>query len=437
MNTPNNPTPQSQQFFHDLLNKKSKNQQIKWYYRFLWWCAGADQKLLSKCETDHEKYLGIGLTILLTGILACISGAFAIATLIEEIPYVIAMGLFWGFIIFNLDRFVVLSITKENNLRKEVFAAFPRLLLAIIIAVVISTPIEIALFKTQIDYQIEKDALTRKNDIVEQNVKIHNLGGLQTEQEKMELAVEQLDSLRYTEPIDPDYQQLKLEYQTAKKNHDNTVNEYKPKINQNRKEIADIQTNPRYKHKVDKLVPHPTIPNANLATVEEEIKPEWNNRIILLRSENRKHQQKIDVKRTVLNQLTQEVNSARKKYEKNMEKQIAQSRERATQIQEEFAQKDSLKNIDVERGIKASAKYSQGFFARLEALHNLGVNEDGTTNSMYWARWMIWLLFVVIETAPIFVKLVVKQGAYDRALAMKAQYEVLNVEKSLKRNLSR
>jgi len=425
-------TNKSQKYFNDLLTKP-KNQKNGRLYRFFWWCAGADQDLLSKCETDHEKYLGIGLTIFLTAVLATISGSFAIGTLISETKYVMAMGLFWGFIIFNLDRFVVLSITKENNFGKEFLAALPRFILAIIIAIVISTPIEIALFETQINYQIETDALKRKNDIVLQNVKVHNLAGLQTNKEEMELAISELDSLKYTEPTSTEYLQLKANYQNAKKEHGKVLNQYNPKISKNKREINDIKTNSSYKHTVEKKIPNPKGDGSVLIVDEVEIQPKWRNRIIVLEAENSKYNQQIAEKAKRLNNLTQQVNSERKKFEVNMEQQISEGREQASKIQEEFAKKDSIKNIDVARGIEASEMYSQGFFSRLEALHNLGVNADGTKNSMYWARWMIWLLFVVIETAPIFVKLVVKQGAYDIALAKKAEHEVLKIEQNLRR----
>ena len=428
-------TNKSQKYFTDLLSP-SKSQKNKWLYRFFWWCAGADQDLLSKCETDHEKYLGIGLTIFLTAVLATISGSFAIGTLVSETQYVVAMGLFWGFIIFNLDRFVVLSITKENNIGKELLAAVPRFILAIIIAIVISTPIEIALFKTQIDYQIETDALKRKNDIVLKNVQVHNLAGLQTNKEQMESTIAELDSLKYTEPTSTEYLQLKANYEAAKKAHKKVSNELEPKIRKNRSEISNIKSNSSYKHTVEKRIPNPRGDGSVLIVDEVEIQPEWQNRIAVLEAENGRYKKQIAEKAETLNSLTQQVNSERRKFEVNMEQQIAKGREEASKVQAEIAKRDSIKNIDVERGIKASEMYSQGFFSRLEALHNLGVNDDGTKNSMYWARWMIWLLFVVIETAPIFVKLVVKQGAYDIALARKAEHEVIKIEQSLKRNRS-
>jgi hypothetical protein len=50
--------------------------------------------------------------------------------------------------------------------------------------------------------------------------------------------------------------------------------------------------------------------------------------------------------------------------------------------------------------------------ARLDALEIL----TKESNAMFWANIMIMLLFVAVETAPIFVKLISPRGPYDELL---------------------
>ena len=53
-----------------------------------------------------------------------------------------------------------------------------------------------------------------------------------------------------------------------------------------------------------------------------------------------------------------------------------------------------------------------GMAARMEALSRITTNSDAVT----WAHWFIILLFIAIETAPVFVKLISSKGPYDNLL---------------------
>jgi hypothetical protein len=53
-----------------------------------------------------------------------------------------------------------------------------------------------------------------------------------------------------------------------------------------------------------------------------------------------------------------------------------------------------------------------GMAARMEALGRITGNSDAVT----WAHWFIILLFIAIETAPVFVKLISSKGPYDNLL---------------------
>ena len=70
-----------------------------------------------------------------------------------------------------------------------------------------------------------------------------------------------------------------------------------------------------------------------------------------------------------------------------------------------------------------------GFAARIEALERLTVK-----NSAIWiANWFIILLFIAIETAPVFVKLISSRGPYDYLLASEEQeFSLLWLNKATK-----
>lgn len=158
--------------------------------RQFWKAAGADRYILERSTySDQIKYLCLGGIVLATGVMAGLAGGYAFYTIFEpkgfalqnietvshignpsfqntHIPTMIEaiiFGAIWGLIIFNIDRFIVTSTGKGDGteaITKEEFrSALPRIVMGIIIAVTISKPVEIRMFKTEIDvalYQKQK-----------------------------------------------------------------------------------------------------------------------------------------------------------------------------------------------------------------------------------------------------------------------------------------
>lgn len=133
---------------------------------FFWMCSGADPDLLNNSpKSEQIKYAGIGGTVFFTAVMAFISGAYALFTVFDNVYIAIAFGLIWGLLIFNLDRFIVSTIKKRDNIKQEILQASPRIILAIIIAVVISKPLEMKIFEKEINQVL----LEQKNDLTLQN----------------------------------------------------------------------------------------------------------------------------------------------------------------------------------------------------------------------------------------------------------------------------
>jgi len=136
---------------------------------FLLFCAGVDRKILEKAPTDVNKYLGIGATVLFTGILAFFSGGYALYTVFDNVFIALIFGLVWGLMIFNLDRYIVLSMKNNGKWFKDFMIAFPRLVLAIFLALVISKPLELKVFEKEINaelVQMEQEVFKKQEDEV-------------------------------------------------------------------------------------------------------------------------------------------------------------------------------------------------------------------------------------------------------------------------------
>jgi len=134
--------------------------------QFFLLCSGADKILLEDCsEGEQTKYVGIGATVFFTAVMAFIASSYALFTVFDNSFIAMGFGIVWGLLIFNLDRFIVSTIRKRDHFKSEFLQASPRIVLAIIIAIVISKPLEIKIFEKEINTVLlkEKNAMTLNN----------------------------------------------------------------------------------------------------------------------------------------------------------------------------------------------------------------------------------------------------------------------------------
>lgn len=157
-------------------------QKAHWITKKLWWCAGADEYFLMRSPLqDRVKLAGIGGIVFSTGILAAFAGGFAfntafgpkgmagddVSTIGWQIGSVI-FGICWGLLIFNLDRFIVSSTGKGDGTDKitgkEFVQAIPRLIIAIILGITISKPLELKIIETEINVELRKTQQAKREE---------------------------------------------------------------------------------------------------------------------------------------------------------------------------------------------------------------------------------------------------------------------------------
>jgi hypothetical protein len=127
--------------------------------RFFWFCSGAHIDTLKKYPIEHNKYVGIGATIFFTALFAALSGGYAMYFVFSgnafAVVFAILFGLLWGTAIFNMDRYIVSSINKAGSTNSQILQASPRILLAIMIGIVISRPLELKIFDKEIRQKLK------------------------------------------------------------------------------------------------------------------------------------------------------------------------------------------------------------------------------------------------------------------------------------------
>lgn len=130
----------------------------------LWWVAGADRDKMEKCPSDQKRMGAIGMVILMTSFVAFVAGTAAAMFFTQKgdatsgkLGWSIAFGVLWMLIIFVIDRSLVVTMKKDPT-RKNQFAVVIgpflfRMVLASIIALMISIPLELFIFEGFIKVQ--------------------------------------------------------------------------------------------------------------------------------------------------------------------------------------------------------------------------------------------------------------------------------------------
>ncbi|WP_442589733.1 DUF4407 domain-containing protein [Pedobacter sp. AW31-3R] len=212
--------------------------------RFFWFCSGVHQPTLEKHPTDHNKYVGIGATIFFTGLFAALSGGYAMYFVFKgdtaAVLFSIFFGLLWGLAIFNMDRYIVSSIDKNASTGKQLLQATPRILLAIMIGMVISRPLELKIFDKEIRERLKVSYLNN------QRSKIDTLNKAFTNKYTIELnklndVKAQRDSL--SNGIKADRQKLNFEVFGTKTNETSGVMGYGPYAKRKEEELKQRQQN--------------------------------------------------------------------------------------------------------------------------------------------------------------------------------------------------
>jgi len=148
--------------------------------QWLWKAAGSDGYILKKCTySDQVKYACLGGIVVATGFMAALAGGYAIYTIFEPKGSALeagvhtstaliscVFGVIWGLIIFNIDRFIVAATGKGDGTEaitwQEFTNSLPRIVMGLVIAITISKPMEIRMFKSEIDAELHQKQLEKR-----------------------------------------------------------------------------------------------------------------------------------------------------------------------------------------------------------------------------------------------------------------------------------
>lgn len=334
------------------------------------WASGADLDILKQAPTDNNKYFGIGGTILFTALMASFAGGYAFFTAFKNPTLAIVFGLFWGALIFNLDRYIVSTFGvgdgKKTISRQELLEAAPRLLMAMILGFVIATPLELKLFESEIKAEIARENLITTQ---EQNTNAIEVAQFQNAQDLQEITTLR----RITKEHEEEIASLKIK-------RDEAYNKYMCELN------GTCGTG--------KPGEGPVFREAKAAYTQ------LNEEFTQLNSEY-SEKRRADYKRI------EELNEKAEANLKNAKEAVARTE---TDMQGRNGLLAQLSAI-------SSLSYEEKAVMKIDDEGNQVISHYETQKTTVWyAKWLITILFIFIEIAPILFKMMTERGTYDDIL---------------------
>jgi hypothetical protein len=137
---------------------------------FLASLGGADPDVLALAKPaskigpakDQARFAALGLVLLATAGLAVLSMTFAMTDGLHlPIPGAVMVGVFWGAIILVVDRALILSLKPKGSKWLLLGMILPRILMAALLGLVISTPLTLRIFNDEIQQQMTLDNIKK------------------------------------------------------------------------------------------------------------------------------------------------------------------------------------------------------------------------------------------------------------------------------------
>jgi hypothetical protein len=361
---------------------------------FFLFCAGADPKIIEKCPaSERTKYVTLGLIVSLTACAAVFSSAYALTRVFVRggMYIVMPVATLFGLFVFGIDRLMLVT-WKPQGRPSDFVRAIPRLVMAALVALVIAKPLEIRIVEDRIGRTLEdrKQAALAK-DVDHQN----NFAGLNTATARVENEQNELRKLDARQGSDPPGELFKAAARDSERCSgqltaaDQRLQRDAPALERRIAELAALVNDASANEPNPGLQAAYAGVQAQLASLRDAVAR----------------------KRTECERLDGIVNAQRREYaaataaerQRHATALAGEQRERTT------AQASAQREIAKDAEINDTA-FGSNLISELEALGDL----SASSSTIWWINLMITLMFISIDTAPVFMKLMAGRGPYDQ-----------------------
>ena len=359
----------------------------------------------------------MGGTIFFTACMAALSGGYAISTVFDNTIISIIFGIFWGMLIFNLDRLIVNTMYSDGKVTiswQELVSGLPRIVMAIFLGIVISTPLELKIFEDAIDIQIEQDKDRLLNEKIGET--IHRRDSTSQKRDEIMNGVAMFDTQITTSS-------------TETNNLLSDINDLKNKWNgENNKVISCDQIIAPLQRQLNTM----SSDNPQYQDILKRIGEQRGKRSSAVAQRNalaaaiRGKQGEVAASDATLKTLMSNKQSETQKESERLRQEIDSLN---IIINESKVRHKDWTDVEIKaKGSfrdKLDIQY-KGFQARMNAFSELKEESWAT----YISSLFIMLLFIIVETAPTFLRMMVADGSYENLLdAERHRIEVLSTKR--------
>lgn len=124
--------------------------------------GGADNDVLDEVPEEVPRFVQMFLVLAGTALVSSLSMMFALLTGVRvSIFLAIPLALIWGLIIYNLDRFLTSTMRSTKNVFRLLGLAFPRIIMAALIGIVVAEPLVLQVFQNDIAREVNSTNVTQ------------------------------------------------------------------------------------------------------------------------------------------------------------------------------------------------------------------------------------------------------------------------------------
>jgi hypothetical protein len=366
----------------------------------LWKISGNEIWLIKESPTVYNYYASQGLILLMTFLFASFCGTFAGYAFSDNTFIIYLFGFVWGFLVYSIDRMMVQSIDKVNVdqmglIRKTYIYFFPRVFLGVLLALFMSSPLDHFLFKDQIEDQMQKNAQQSWIGFQDKLKSAMDLDGQKGNVNKKSLYIDQLRNALGKNPTTSIYIEAKNSYDNQYPNLLSIQKEKNMKFLEKNKALSNV----------------PILYNNSAMRNRMDFKSNQYNIYMYKLSQYQKALASYNRIRNEILKYENIMNQEKEKYYYEINKKI-QSQESELATISSHLDSDNKKLHERTENRKSFVESMHGFdtkFMTLLTHPDFGVQ---------FLRWFIFLVFLVIEILPTWMKLNGKPTEYDLRLSL-------------------
>jgi hypothetical protein len=352
--------------------------------------SGAHEEVLAFVPSERSRFESLGWAILITSGVATVSMWFALASAVGINGFLaLPVALAWGLVIMGIDRWLIVSMPTDGT--RKFAMAVPRLALALLLGTLISTPLVLRIFESEVNAQIAKMQQQSYSTFLRQQ---------QASAVAKQVGIYSSE-LKYLDNVIATHGAA-----TANTASDPELTAYNQQLTKLNTELAHWTglKNKYYNDYTCQLYGGPTCPKKGFGPAAKDSLKNYQN-----------------ASREV-NTITGQINHVQKEIQRRDAQLSSNSKaDQQARYQQALTQQPIAKNEydtalqrrnELQATFFANNQAAHGILIRLEALSQLS---DGNV-TVTAARFLLFMLFLVIECLPVTVKIMQRPGLYEEAL---------------------